>query len=75
MPGINLEALFRHHPPMGDQAERYETIRNAGWHFALVIQEMTPPSAEQTLAIRALHLAVMHANTAIACNENVATPA
>lgn len=64
-----LATLFSHHPPKGDQAARYARIREQALELAELIKELTPGSAEQTLAIRALHLAVMHANSAIALNE------
>jgi len=69
---MNIENLFSYHPPKGDKADRYGRLRDAAKAYASLIQELTPASAEQTLAIRAVHLASMHANSAIAVNESVA---
>lgn len=66
---MNLDNLFSYHPPKGDQAERYGKLREAAKAYAALVQELTPPSPEQTLAVRAIHLASMHANSAIAVNE------
>lgn len=59
---------FTYHAPQPGQSERYERIRAAGLDFARVIVEMTPPSADQTAAIRKIREAVFTANAAIACD-------
>ncbi len=69
MPKLDLDNLFRHHPPKENQVERFAEIREAAQTFAQVIVDLTPESAEQTLAIRKAHEAMMQANSAIACNE------
>lgn len=69
---LDVGSLFTYHPPHGDQADRYGKLRDAAKAYAQLIQELTPASAEQTLAIRAVHLASMHANSAIAVNEGPA---
>jgi hypothetical protein len=48
------------------QALNYVEIRQTALGLANLILEKTPPSAEQTLAIRHLQQAVMFANAAIA---------
>ena len=63
----DLENWFTYHAPEGDQAKRYENIRTAGLMMARVIVASTPPSADQTAAIRKIREAVMTANAAIAC--------
>jgi len=63
----NLVNWFTYHAPVGDQAARYESIRRAGLDMARVIVAATPPSADQTAAIRKIREAVMTANAAIAC--------
>ena len=68
-PSIDIPNLFSYHTPKNDQAERYIALRSGAKDYADLIAKLTPPSAEQTLALRALHLASMHANSAIACNE------
>jgi hypothetical protein len=79
MPGFThdtINNLFKHHPPQSDaQIARYERIREAGRVFAKAVLDNTPGSAEQTLAIRAAHQAVMHANSAVALHDDPLTPA
>lgn len=67
--GINLDRLFKYHRPRGTQPSRYAELRKAARAHADAIVAHTPESAEQTLAIRAVHQASMHANSAIAVNE------
>lgn len=66
---LDIENLFTYHRPTPEQAERYVKLRDAAKAYALIVAELTPASAEQTLAIRAIHAASMHANSAIAVNE------
>lgn len=61
-----IEELFTYHSPDAEQQIRYETIRDAAKHLALVILKNTPRGADQTAAIRKLREAVMTANAAIA---------
>ena len=63
----DLENWFQYHPPVGDQSDRYITIRAAGMVLAQAIRDHTPSSADQTAAIRKVREAVMTANAAIAC--------
>lgn len=65
----NLQKLFTYHRPTSEQAERYSKLRAAALAYAELISELTPSSAEQTLAIRKVHEASMQANAAIAVNE------
>jgi hypothetical protein len=60
---------FTYHPPVGDQAERYERLRSEGCSLASAIEQLCPPSADRTNAIRCVREAVMWANAAIACEE------
>ncbi len=63
----DLDHWFEYHPPTGDmQRIAYATVRAAAKDFAKAILEHTPPSADQTVAIRAVREAVMWANSAIA---------
>lgn len=68
-PYLDLDNIFTYHAPLGDQAERYTRLREAAKEFAKLIVELTPESAEQTLAIRDVQRATMLANAAIAINE------
>lgn len=64
----DLQNWFTYHPPAShEQRQAYEAIREHGMIFARVIMERTPPSADQTAAIRKVREAVMTANAAIAC--------
>jgi hypothetical protein len=60
---------FTYHPPKGDQATRYEMIRDRAHDFAGHINDHCPDSREKSLAFTMLEEAVMWANAAIARNE------
>jgi hypothetical protein len=66
---IEIENWFSYHKPQGTQQERYERIRESAKVLAYIILNDTPPSADQTAAIRKLREVVMTANAAIACGE------
>lgn len=61
-----LQEIFTYHPPTEDKRRQYETIRSAAYDFARVLLENTPPSPDQTAAIRKIREAVMTANASIA---------
>lgn len=63
-----LDNWFTYHRPTEGQPEKYEAIRSAGRAMAQAIIDNTPPSADQTTAIRKIREAVMTANAAIACD-------
>lgn len=62
-----LDAWFVYHPATPEQALRYEALRRAAREFADAIVYHTPPSADQTAALRKVREAVFTANAAIAC--------
>lgn len=64
-----LRDRFTYHPPKGDQAERYATIRATILSTAMFIVEQTPCCPEQTRALNALDEAMFLANAAIARHE------
>lgn len=64
-----LANRFMHHAPKGDQAERYERIRQQIFATATVCVELTPCSPEQARAINALDEAMFLFNAAVARNE------
>ena len=70
-----LDDLFTHHKPFGDQNERYVSIREAAKTLARTILENTPTSADQNAALRHVREAVFTANAAIAVNEKEAETA
>ena len=64
-----LRHQFTYHSPQGDQAARYQRIREAALALALVINDTVPECADKTAAVRKLREAVMTANAAIAITE------
>ena len=60
---------FTYHPPKGDQAVRYSSIRIKAGELAALLVDLTPESFEQSLAVAHLDAAVMFANAAIARHE------
>jgi hypothetical protein len=65
----DIENIFVYHAPFGNQASRYEDIRAMAKNFSHTVNQQCPPSAEKTLAIRAIQQAAMWANASIAVNE------
>ena len=65
----DIENRFTYHAPKGDQADRYETVRAKAKELAHFINEVTPTSREQSLALTKLDEVVFWANAAIARNE------
>ncbi len=61
---------FTHHPPHGDQVERYQSLRESGRLLALKVNQLCPDSREKSLAIAKLEEAIMWANAAIARKES-----
>ena len=61
---------YMHHPPHGDQADRYARIRQAVLACARTIRDLSPCSPEQSRALNALDEAMMLANAAVARNED-----
>lgn len=64
-----IESDFSYHSPKGDQAARYELIRDTAKKLACVMAENCPQSRELSSALTRLEEAVMHANASIARNE------
>lgn len=65
----DLDNWFQYHSPTALQVPKYHCIREAGKKLAECILENTPPSADQSAAIRHVREAVMTANAAIACEQ------
>ena len=66
----DLENRFTYHAPKGNQAVRYEFIRNSAKQFAEFINDNCPDSREKSLAMTKLEEFVMWANASIARNED-----
>jgi hypothetical protein len=62
-----IENWFTYHQPTEVDQVAFVAIRNAAKELAKVIVNCTPPSADQTAALRKVREAVMTANAAIAC--------
>jgi hypothetical protein len=69
MTETELDKRFKYHAPKGDQASRYEAIRQYGRNFAEELDCRCPDSREKSLALTKLQEAIMWANASIACNE------
>jgi len=65
----DLITWFTYHAPTPDQLPKYEAIRAAALVFAEVVVQNTPPSADQTVAIRKIREAALIANASIACER------
>ena len=61
-----LAHIFSYHAPSPEQIEHYQAIRTKALELAQVIVAHTPPSPDQTTAIRKLRECVMVANSSIA---------
>lgn len=64
-----IDKAFTYHPPKGDEAARYGSIREQARSLALNLANTCPPSRELSLALTKLEEVVMWANAAIARNE------
>ena len=64
-----IENNFSHPPPKGNQAARYEILRQLAKELAELINELCPESREKSLAFTNLEQSVMWANASIARNE------
>jgi len=69
MTNDELKHRFTYHPPKDDQPDRYVSIRSKALELALLINELTPESREQSIAYTELDMVVFFANSAIARNE------
>lgn len=73
MDTAQIKNIFTYHPPAFGQGHRYDALRAGGLQLATLINEITPKSGEQVIAIRKVQEAVQMACAAIACNEPDAT--
>ncbi|WFR63046.1 hypothetical protein P9222_33200 (plasmid) [Paenibacillus amylolyticus] len=69
MKNPQIENNFSYHSPKEGQPAKYEAIRAKAKKLAELIDEQTPKSREQSLAMTNLEQAVFWANAAIARNE------
>ena len=64
-----IESDFVYHAPHGDQAERYQQLRETAKGLAKQIIHLCPDGRERSLALSKLEESVMWANAAIARGE------
>lgn len=63
-----IENAFTYHAPKDGQPEKYQAIREKAKELAYLIQELVPPSREQSFAMTKLEECSMWANAGIARN-------
>ena len=63
-----IENAFTYHAPKDGQPEKYQAVREKAKELAYLIQELVPPSREQSLAMTKLEECSMWANAGIARN-------
>lgn len=66
MPDFDLDDIFTYHTPTKEQLDAYQAVREGAKAFAKILIDNTPPSADQSAAIRLLRQSVMTANASIA---------
>jgi len=64
-----LENRFTYHAPKPGMNEKYQALRDKAKELAYLIEELTPTSREQSVAMTNLETAIFWANAAIARNE------
>lgn len=68
-----LSNRFAFHPAKDDATrDAHEEVREAAYAFAAVIERVTPPGREQSLAYTNIEQAMMWGNKAIACAAGLA---
>lgn len=63
-----IENNFTYHAPKDGQPEKYQAIREKAKELAYLIQDLVPPSREQSLAMTKLEECCFWANAGIARN-------
>ena len=63
-----IENNFTYHAPKDGQPEKYQAIREKAKELAYLIQDLVPPSREQSLALTKLEECSFWANAGIARN-------
>jgi hypothetical protein len=63
---MDLEHVFKHHPPTPEKARLYVELRDAGLRFAKAIQILVPSGSDQVRALQHVRDAVMLANAGVA---------
>ncbi|MEO5335023.1 MAG: hypothetical protein H7839_23665 [Magnetococcus sp. YQC-5] len=66
MEQTEIDRRFTYHAPKAGQPEIYNRLRNEAKALCETINELTPASREQALAITALEECIMWANASVA---------
>lgn len=64
--GLDIDQVFAFHPATEKTGPVHDEVRRVCREAAHELEALTPPSPEQTLALRKLQEAMMHANAAVA---------
>lgn len=64
---MDIDYIFKYHPPKDEQILIYQNIREMGKNFARHLQGHLPDCTETRFAIAKIREAVMWANASIAC--------
>lgn len=67
----DLDNRFSYHAPVGNQKERYESIRGEIRTLAEVLQRRCPPSRELSIAMTKLDEVMFFANASIGRTEEL----
>ena len=65
-PEFDPDYVFSHHVPTPEKVKHHDAVHEGAKKFAEIILAHTPPSSDQTAALRLLREATMMANAAIA---------
>jgi hypothetical protein len=63
-----IEHVFTYHQPTEASRDFYVQLRDKAMEFALLIEDLVPPSPDRTIAIRKVRESIMYANAALANN-------
>lgn len=66
---VSVDDRFRYHPPTPEQVETFRLLRDAAYHFALVVEYACRPSRERERALDGIDAAVMAANASVARHD------
>lgn len=70
---LDVNHIFSYHAPTDVQAVHYKALRQAAKDFADAILAHTPPSADQTDAIRKVRETLFIANASVALDGRIYT--
>lgn len=71
MANLDLDNIYRYHPPLPGQTDKYNEIRETGKRYAETVTRLCPDSRERSVALTNIEQSNMWANAAIARDETV----